>query len=97
MSKDLTIESFQPCVGSDFQIQLNSSSLPLSLAECEPLNLSIRQPARGAFRLVFHGPLRPVLPQRIYTLAHEQLGALDIFIVPIGPQGQAMQYEAIFT
>jgi hypothetical protein len=43
------------------------------------------------------------MPQSIYRLENEQLGALELFIVPIGPApaaaGQAptaMRYEVVF-
>ena len=64
--------------------------------------------ARGAFRgpfsVLFHGPLQPVGPQGIYRLEHEQLGTLELFLVPIGPDEPsapvqaptAMRYEAVF-
>ena len=45
------------------------------------------------FSLVFRGPGEPLLPQRIYRVEHPALGALDLFLVPIGPG----RYEAIFT
>jgi hypothetical protein len=59
---------------------------------------------RAPFAVVFHGPLQLVAPQGIYRVEHEQLGALELFIVPIGPDepaapGQAptaMRYEAVF-
>jgi hypothetical protein len=38
-----------------------------------------------------------VLPQRIYRLEHEQMGPLELFIVPVGPDGDGLGYEAIFT
>jgi hypothetical protein len=60
--------------------------------------------SRTPFSVVFHGPLKPVLPQGIYRLEHEHLGTLELFVVPIGPNepsgdGQAptaMRYEVVF-
>lgn len=52
---------------------------------------------REPFSLVFEGPLSPILAQQTYRLAHSALGVLDVFLVPIGPQGGAMQYEAVFS
>lgn len=60
--------------------------------------------SRAPFSVLFHGPLQPVRPQGIYRLEHEQLGTLELFLVPIGPDepsapGQAptaMRYEAVF-
>jgi len=55
---------------------------------------------RASFSVVFHGPLAPILPQGIYRLEHDGLGALDLFIVPLGPdqpsEPAAMRYEAVF-
>jgi hypothetical protein len=38
-----------------------------------------------------------VLPQAIYQLEHDRMGTMDIFLVPIGPDGQGMGYEAVFN
>lgn len=54
-------------------------------------------PQRAPFSIILRGPMRPILPQRIYRIEHEQMGALDIFIVPIGPDQAGMCYEAIFN
>ena len=63
-------------------------------------------PSRLPFSVLFRGPLRPVLPQGIYRLENDQLGALDLFIVPIGPDEKtgpdelpttAMRYEEVFS
>jgi uncharacterized protein DUF6916 len=33
---------------------------------------------------------------RIHRVEHEELGALDVFLVPIGPDQAGMCYEAVF-
>jgi hypothetical protein len=52
---------------------------------------------RAPFSVVFRGPPAPVLPQRIYRLEHGRIGAFELFLVPIGPDGSGMRYEAVFT
>lgn len=52
---------------------------------------------RRQFALVFRGPLEPVLPQATHTVEHDELGRLEIFLVPIGPDGSGMRYEAVFA
>ncbi len=53
-----------------------------------------REPGgRAPFSLVFRGGPDPPLPQRIYRVEHDELGALEIFLVPIAPD----RYEAVFT
>ena len=66
-----------------------------------------RQFDRLAFSLLWRGPREPLLAQGIYTLAapaeSEALGRLDLFLVPLGPDGgsagedQGLLYEAVFT
>jgi hypothetical protein len=52
--------------------------------------------SRAPFSLIFRGALEPVLPQRIYRFEHDELGSFELFIVPIGPDGAGMQYQAVF-
>lgn len=53
--------------------------------------------ARAGFSLVFRGAAVPQLPQGVQRVVHPTLGALDIFLVPIGPDSQGMRYEVIFN
>ena len=92
----LTLESFQPYVNETFQVLWDpDGSLAVTLVECSATGHAGR--GRQQFHVIFTGPLQPILPQRIYKLTHEQLGALDLFLVPIGPDSRGMQYEAVFT
>ena len=52
---------------------------------------------RQAFSLLFAGPAQPQLAQCTYRLAHPQLAALDIFLVPVGADAAATRYQAVFT
>jgi hypothetical protein len=49
------------------------------------------------FTLLFNGPRQPLLPQHIYRFEHPTIGPFEIFIVPIGPDGAGMRYEAVFA
>ena len=48
------------------------------------------------FSLIFQGPATPNYPQGIYPVKHESLGALELFFVPLGPEGSSMRYQVIF-
>ena len=56
-------------------------------------------PRAEPFSAYFLGPRSPALPQRIYTVDHDQLGTLDLFLVPLGPDPKTggMLYEAVFN
>jgi len=52
---------------------------------------------RPQFSLVFRGGPEAALPQSSYRLAHADLGELELFLVPIGPDAGRMRYEAAFA
>lgn len=50
------------------------------------------------FVLVFRGPNRPALPQRMYNLQHEKLGKIEMmFLVPVAEDKNGRFYEAVFN
>jgi hypothetical protein len=52
---------------------------------------------RRPFSIVMRGPKHVEHPQGIYRIEHEQMGSFDIFLVPIGPDAEGMQFEAVFA
>lgn len=66
------------------------------LVEVTDLAATAPDGVRAPFSVVFSGPSEPVLPQGIHTVEHEQLGTLELFLVPIGPGEEGMRYEAVF-
>ena len=88
------IEDFQPHVGEAFVLGEGDATLDLVLDDVEELPMTIRE--EGCFRLEFRGPQAPILPQAIYRLANGGR-EFDIFIVPLGQEGGATTYEAIFN
>ena len=101
MTEMLTHDHFHPLLEQIFTITIPElpESLALTLTQAQRLEAAASGGQRTPFSLLFHGPLTPLLPQRIYPLAHEQLGTQLIFIVPLGPDREhsVMRYEAIFT
>jgi hypothetical protein len=87
---------FQARVGQRFTVVWNEGDLALELVSVRELPAHSRRQGQP-FVLLFRGPRQPVLPQRIYTLAHGELGQLVIFLVPVegGPAG--IEYEAVFN
>ena len=52
---------------------------------------------RLPFSLEFLAPASDVLPQAIYRVDHAELGALDLFLVPVARDADGVRYEAVFT
>ncbi len=50
-----------------------------------------------SFSLFFHGPQTPFMPQATYQLRHAELGALEIFLVPVARDQDGFEYEAVFN
>lgn len=49
------------------------------------------------FSLLFNGPSKPLMPQRIYSLIHSELGTIDLFLVPTARSEVSASYEAVVT
>jgi hypothetical protein len=100
MLDKLTVSQFAECLGGTFRVDFGAAEpLPTELVEATARASSGgRAPhQRQPFSLVFRGPMQPILPQRIYPIENERMGALEIFIVPIGPDDVGMLYQAIFN
>ncbi len=92
MLDDLTFDDFRPLLEDRFHIAPDGApAFEVKLVEVTEIP---REPGgRAPFSLVFEGGPTPPLPQRIYRVEHDELGALDIFLVPIAVD----RYEAVFT
>ncbi|MGQ0591972.1 MAG: DUF6916 family protein [Gammaproteobacteria bacterium] len=97
MLETLTKEWWSEYLGGSFELMDDGGgTMAMVLAEVTSLGTGAGD-RRDPYSLVFRGPLSPILPQRIYQIRHDRMGDLDLFLVPIGPDGEGMRYEAIFT
>lgn len=104
--QSLTVDDFRPAVGETFALQ-GDKGVRLELELVKAATFQPDAPPRDAegrrtqFHIVFHGPLTPLMPQRIYPLESDLFGTLDLFVVPLGPDGPQdapyMVYEAVFA
>lgn len=88
----LTVDDFRDCVGESFTLS-DGARYELVSAEARPDPNAPREP----FSLIFAGPPGVVRPQGICALEHAELGTLEIFLVPIAQDAQAVRYQAIFA
>jgi hypothetical protein len=86
--ENLTAAGFMPLLHQRFRIADASDAELVEVTET-PREAGGRAP----FSLVFEGGPTPPLPQGIYAVEHDDLGAIEIFLVPIAPD----RYEAVFT
>ena len=94
----LSIQSFAGAANQSFGLSVGEAEMPVTLIEVKPLPV---QPYPGMMRepfsLLFRSESQIVLPQRQYRLKNEQMGALDIFLVPIARDAQGIIYQAVFN
>ena len=96
MLENLNIATFADKVGDTFRLQQDSGE-PFELELIEARGTAGQSDHREPFSIVFRAPAEPVLDQRIRRLEHDELGALELFLVPIGPDDTGMRYEAVFA
>lgn len=102
---ELTLDAVRPMVGATFNVlHPDGGTLALTLADALPFETPARRsarmaskPRRAPFSLYFLGPPAPVLPQAMYTFHHDRFGLGPVFIVPVGADAEAVEYEAVFN
>lgn len=95
----LTHADFVGLVGDSFEVPASGQTLVLAAATQGSVvgGCDSDGRTRHQFSLVLTGPLDRALPQGTVRLEHEGLGDLLLFLVPLGPAGDTMRYEAAFA
>jgi|HubBroStandDraft_3_1064219.scaffolds.fasta_scaffold03992_6 hypothetical protein len=99
----LTAAAFTRHLHTIFRLQTGGEPLPLELVEVQRASYADDPAAVGPagrrepFNLLFRGPRSPYARQGTHRLEHDEIGTLEIFLVPVGPDAAGMRYEAIFT
>jgi hypothetical protein len=97
--KAVTHEDFAACLNQSFTINdEDAGAFEVELVEVDTYgSYDPEVQSRQPFSLLLRGKSEPVLPQGLYRMRHQQLGEMELFLVPIGPDQQGMRYEAVFT
>ncbi len=93
----LDASTFTPHVGSAFAVAHLPGGLSLTLRSVDVLRAGPTPASRHSFSLEFTGPRTPMLSQGVFTLDHEAIGRLELFLVPLQPDEAGARYEAVFT
>lgn len=94
MLEQLTSEEFTPPMS--LTLEANGQRHMLQVAEVHEFTPHAARP-KPPFSVTLLAPRELLLPQGIYSLHHPTRGALDVFIVPLGPDVRGMRYEIIFN
>ena len=94
----LSRSTFAPHLGSAFRVE---GQVNLTLVEIgrlmRPRGIEEAAFDERSFKLVLRGRKQAPLAQHTYRLRHADLGAFDLFLVPVGKSEQWQFYEAIFN
>jgi hypothetical protein len=95
---DFCREDFAGFQGKMFTVSAGAElSFVAELIEVAPMGETVGPTGRRAFSLVLRGPGTDEPVQQVYRVEHEDLGSLELFLVPFGPDDKGMKYEAVFT
>lgn len=92
---------FEGREGWVFHLQDSSDAIvPLTLTRVESPGQRILQQAREQgvrepFSVLFRGPLEPYLSQQMVVLNHQEIGEVELFLVPVNQDESGYYYEAI--
>jgi len=97
--RPLVFEDFADKVGDAFAVsEEGAAAIALTLKEAKLLNPEWGlKGVRPPFSLSFLAADPRVLPQRLYRLNHQRLGAVTIFLVPSGKNAEGVSYHATFN
>lgn len=94
----LRADDFEPHQGTPFRIAGEGGAIEATLIAVVALRGdTVDQAQRPPFSLTFRCPADMAPVQRIYRLEHDTLDPLELFLVPIGPDGEGMRFEAVFS
>jgi len=91
----VNVERFAPLVNSKFTVNARTANaVALKLVSAQSID---SDPNGRSFSLLFTGPANHVLEQRIHELQHEELGVLNVFMVPHHSDRDVRYYGVLFN
>lgn len=98
--QELTFANWREWLHTRFQVHWDGQTVDLELTDAmlaPPHPTAPAAPAWESFSLCFAGPSVPCLGQEICHLKSDLAGEFDLFLVPLGPAGGRMRYQAVFN
>jgi hypothetical protein len=98
----LQSSDFAPYLNQSFRIHVESAEpLQAELVEVTEKGSEVagekESSERKTFSVVFRCVKDKQFVQKIYSVEHDKMGSLELFLVPIGPDEKGMLYEAVFN
>jgi hypothetical protein len=97
MTAELTEKEFSKHVNTKFRV-VDEEPVELELTEIKSYSSQAHeQTGLERFSAFFRGPADRYLMQKTYSIEHEQMGAFDLFLVPLSRDESGFRYEAVFN
>jgi hypothetical protein len=90
-------ESFQAAVGSEFALPFDNGSILVLTLEKLVERCDLDAEGLVNYSLFFKGPLNFPLRQGTFSMGHEQLGQVYLFLVPISQDIENLYYQAVIS
>ena len=99
MSDFQTEADYAKHVNTNFRVELESPRpIEVKLIAVTPRASEPNEEAgMERFSVVFAGPTDVFLPQNMYRMTHPEMGEFEIFLVPLGREGEVFRYEAVYN
>ncbi len=98
MTERVSKEDFAKQLHTKFRVRAEGAEAELELDEVAVFEGAANDPSNmERFSIFFEGPQNVFLQQGVYTLDHEQLGELTLFIVPVERSTGGFRYESVFN
>jgi len=94
----LTEQEFSKHVDTDFRVKLDTPE-PVNLRLVEVKSYKKKDEEHGGmerFSLFFTGRGN-LVPQKTYSVSHDEMGEFELFLVPIGRTEDGFRYESVFN
>ena len=92
----LELSYFERQLGNELSIATESGAVPATVVEVTAFSKA-EGTERQSYSVLLEGPLEPLFEQRMYEFEFADGQRHSLFMVPIGPKGETMCYELVFT
>ena len=94
MLENLTLDVFTNHLNTTFRFQYEKATQEFELIEAKDMGST---PKLKQFSILFRGPSEPIFNQGMCPFEHDELGAVPLFIVPVGQDEEGVYYEVVFS
>lgn len=98
----LTRDLFTPHLNSQFRIRVEERTVKVQLIKISDekaagITEGVEIAGKESFSLIFLGMGPTSLEQQTYEVEHDEMGKLNLFLVPVGRNTGTQHYQAAFT